>query len=148
MLNCLFSLINKYTPHSYSNHTLSFGVDLTISLNSRTSGEPYFSYTIAFIIISLNFLGFVIMFQSYDDIVLGNRFFYLFELKNVRWSLFCVYNCFHGFLQSYFDRARLGDIFQSSPIYDVTSTLSCVGHFHAYTTISKRSKASTIEPNI
>ena len=52
MLNCLFSLINKYTPHSYSNHTLSFGVDLTISLNSRTSGEPYFSYTIAFMVSS------------------------------------------------------------------------------------------------
>ena len=33
---CLISyfllFINKYTPHSHSNHTLSFGVDLTILL--------------------------------------------------------------------------------------------------------------------
>ena len=32
-----------------------------------------------------------------DFIVLGDRFFYLFELKNIRWSVFCVYNCFHEF---------------------------------------------------
>ena len=29
-------------------------------------------------------------------IILGSRFFYLFELKNIRWSVFCAYNCFHG----------------------------------------------------
>jgi len=39
--------VNKYTPHSYSNHILSFGVDLTISFNSRTSGEPYLPYAVA-----------------------------------------------------------------------------------------------------
>lgn len=32
----------------------------------------------------------------YEDlIVLGVRFFYLFDLKNVGCSVFCVNNCFH-----------------------------------------------------
>jgi len=30
-------------------------------------------------------------------IVLGSRFCYLFELKNIRWSVFCAYNRFHKF---------------------------------------------------
>ena len=31
-------------------------------------------------------------------IVLGRRYLYLFELKTIRWSEFCVYNRFHEFL--------------------------------------------------
>src|SRR5436309_1066594 len=31
-----------------------------------------------------------------DLIVLGSRFCYLFELKNIRLSVVCVDNCFHG----------------------------------------------------
>ena len=30
-------------------------------------------------------------------IIFGSRFLYLFELKNFRWPVFCVYNCFHRF---------------------------------------------------
>ncbi|MBA7662164.1 hypothetical protein ES703_70190 [subsurface metagenome] len=30
-------------------------------------------------------------------IVLGSRFFYLFELKNIRWSVSFIYNCFHKY---------------------------------------------------
>ncbi len=33
-------------------------------------------------------------------IVLGSRFFYLFEVKNIRWSVFCVYNRFHTYSSS------------------------------------------------
>ena len=28
-------------------------------------------------------------------IVLRSRFFYLLEMKNLWWSVFCVYHCFH-----------------------------------------------------
>ncbi|MBA7635087.1 hypothetical protein ES703_42687 [subsurface metagenome] len=30
-------------------------------------------------------------------IILGSRFGYLFELKNIRWSVFCAYNRFHKY---------------------------------------------------
>src|SRR5215212_828074 len=32
-----------------------------------------------------------------DFIVLGNRFFYLCNLENIGWSVFCVYHCLHEF---------------------------------------------------
>ena len=30
-------------------------------------------------------------------IIFRNRFFYLLELKNIRCSVFCAYNCFHTY---------------------------------------------------
>ncbi len=30
-----------------------------------------------------------------DFIVFGSRFFYLFELKNIRCAVLCIYNRFH-----------------------------------------------------
>ena len=42
----------------------------------------------------------------------------------------------------------LDNLFQRiAAIYGVTSTLSCLGHFHAYQTISNKSTSSTLEPN-
>ncbi len=44
-----------------------------------------------------------------DFIFLGRRFFYLFELENIRWPVFCVYNCFHRNLLT-----LIGSSFRSS----------------------------------
>ena len=47
-------------------HVPSLGVGLATSLSLRTSGGPYFVYTIAFIRIPPDLSGFVIMLHSYD----------------------------------------------------------------------------------
>ena len=35
------------------------------------------------------------MYPYQHFIILGDRFGYLFELENIRWSVFCPNNCFH-----------------------------------------------------
>jgi hypothetical protein len=40
-----------------------------------------------------------ILFKEQQDFtVLGDRFLHLFELKDIRWAIFGVYNCFHRVL--------------------------------------------------
>ena len=67
-------------------------------------------------------------------IILGRRLFYLFELKNIRSSVFCVDNCFHRFLQIQFVRERCDQ--------DWTSGLR---HFQAYQTTSETNTSCAVD---
>jgi len=49
-------------------------------------------------------------------IVLGRRFFYLFELKNLRWSVFFIYDCFRLGTLPYFRCANSNFVVTAQPL--------------------------------